>query len=192
MSFFKKILLAGGACILGCICIVGLVFAFDWLFDCFPKEEQALGVYLNDNYCIDVFDCTPAEFVEGKYSAHEELKDLVFDAKVVDGFLLLEYTKAQAKMWSESRFLNTFPEISDVPEIELSEDRGTITVYIDPEGPSDDITILVNKVLSKVDLWRTFCGVPLEENITTIVEINRETGEVISSKEYYLGPPIED
>ncbi len=140
-------------------------------------------MWFDQDTCLSLFDCTPEEFVAGNYIAREELKNLIIESRVNEkGWLVIEYSKCQEVKWKNSEFLNTFPEISDVLEIELSDDRSTITVLVNPEKPIDTQTVtIVNKLLAKLSLWRTFSGVPDGENYTTVIKKNHKTGEIIAT-----------
>lgn len=152
-------------------------------------EEQFFEVGVSANTCVHLFECTPAEFVEGKYLAYEEWKDLIKDVRLDEGGrAVFRYSKKNGYKLRETRFLNEFPELSNVSEIELSEDRRTITIWLPLENRTlEELENIINdKLVYRLYFWRGFSGVSFDENYTIVVLKNRETGEILSSERIFV------
>lgn len=154
------------------------------------NEQRFSGIQMNESMCYLLFDCTPTEFFDKNFSFYEETGDFRKKSYVDSrGWLMLIFTEEQGEKWAQTEWLNTFPEIVGYP-VEINEELDTITIYAAAGLVTEDVSDAVNKVLAKLDILKHFSEIPDEDNYTTIVVIDSETGKIFSTETHYNGPKI--
>lgn len=154
-------------------------------------QNDALAYSIPSASCQWLFRCSPREFIDNEHAFYEKIGYFWEESYVDwDDNLVLIFSRKNFELFVESEWLNSFEEIEDKPNIELSSDLKSITFYTYPETYDED-SDCVRAVLMKLATAQRFDGISEEDVCIHLTEIDAMTGEVTFSEDIKINPSFE-